>query len=71
MMLRTESLVDVVTRLGGLLKRPDLTEYERQRYQTDLLKLTTKCLTTSGFTREQDLQILLDMVHKSPKAEIC
>ena len=70
-MLRTESLVDVVTRLGGLLKRPDLTEYERQRYQTDLLKLTTKYLTTSGFTREQDLQILLDMVHKSPKAEIC
>ncbi len=71
MLLRTESLVDVVTRLGGLLKRPDLTDYERQRYQTDLLKLTTKCLITSGFTREQDLQILLDMVHKSPKAEIC
>ena len=71
MMLRTESLVDVVTRLGGLLKRPDLTDYERQRYETDLLKLTTKCLTTSGFTREQDLQILLDMVHKSPKAGIC
>ncbi len=71
MMLRTESLVDVVTRLGGLLKRPDLTEYERQRYQIDLLKLTTKCLTTSGFTREQDLQILLDMVHQSPQAEIC
>ena len=70
-MLRTESLVDVVTRLGGLLKRPDLTDYERQRYQTDLLKLTTKCLTTSGFTRGPDLQILLDMVHKSPKAEIC
>ncbi len=71
MLLRTESLVDVVTRLGGLLKRPDLTEYERERYETDLLKLTTKCLTTSGFTREQDLQILLDMVHQSPKAEIC
>jgi len=71
MMLRTESLVDVVTRLGGLLKRPDLTDYERQRYETDLLKLTTKCLTTSGFTREQDLQILLDMVHQSPKSEIC
>ena len=71
MMLRTESLVDVVTRLGGLLKRPDLTDYERQRYETDLLKLTTKCLTTSGFTREQDLQILLDMVHRSPRAEIC
>ena len=71
MMLRTESLVDVVTRLGGLLKRPDLTEYERQRYETDLLKLTTKCLTTSGFTREQDLQILLDMVHESTKTEIC
>ena len=63
--------MDVVTRLGGLLKRPDLTDYERQRYETDLLKLTTKCLTTSGFTREQDLQILLDMVHKSSKAEIC
>ena len=44
-MLRTESLVDVVTRLGGLLKRPDLTDYERQRYETDLFKLTTKCLT--------------------------
>jgi len=71
MMLRTESLVDVVTRLGGLLKRPDLTDYERQRYETDLLKLTTKCLTTSGFTREQDLQILLDLVHRSPRAEIC
>jgi hypothetical protein len=71
MLLRTESLVDVVTRLGGLLKRPDLTDYERQRYQTDLLKLTTKCLTTSGVTREQDLQILLDMVHNSPRAEIC
>ena len=71
MLLRTESLVDVVTRLGGLLKRPDLTAYERQRYETDLLKLTTKCLTTSGFTREQDLQILLDLVHRSPKAEIC
>ena len=70
-MLRTESLVDVVTRLGGLLKRPDLTDYERQRYETDLLKLTTKCLTTSGFTREQDLQILMDMVHKSPRAENC
>ncbi len=71
MMLRTESLVDVVTRLGGLLKRPDLTDYERHRYETDLLKLTTKCLTTSGFTRGQDLQILLDMVHQSPRAEIC
>ncbi len=71
MLLRTDSLVDVVTRLGGLLKRPDLTDYERQRYQTDLLKLTTRCLTTSGFTREQDLQILLEMVHNSPKAEIC
>ena len=70
-MLRTESLVDVVTRLGGLLKRPDLTDYERQRYETDFLKLTTKCLTTSGFTREQDLQILLDMVHQPPKSEIC
>ncbi len=70
-MLRTESLVDVVTRLGGLLKRPDLTDYERQRYETDLLKLTTKCLTTSGFTREQDLQILLDMVHRSPRAKAC
>ena len=71
MLLRTESLVDVVTRLGGLLKRPDLTDYERQRYQTDLLKLTTKCLTASGFTREKDLQILLDMVYDSPRAEIC
>ncbi len=71
MLLRTESLVDVVTRLGGLLKRPDLTDYERHRYETDLLKLTTKCLTTTGFARAQDLQILLDMVHKSPKAEIC
>ncbi len=71
MLLRTESLVDVVARLGGLLKRPDLTDYERQRYKTDLLKLTAKYLTTSGFTREQDLQILLDMVHNSPKAEIC
>jgi hypothetical protein len=71
MMLRTESLVDVVTRLGGLLKRPDLTDYERGRYETDLLKLTTRCLTTSGFTRERDSQILLDMVHQSPKAEIC
>jgi len=70
-MLRTESLVDVVTRLGGLLKRPDLTDYERQRYETDFLKLTTKCLTTSGFTREQDLQILLDIVHQPPKSEIC
>ena len=70
-MLRTESLVDVVTRLGGLLQRPDLTDYERQRYQIDLFKLTTKCLTTSGFTREQDLQILLDMVHESPKSGIC
>ena len=71
MLLRTDSLVDVVTRLGGLLKRPDLTDYERHGYQTDLLKLTTKCLTISGFTREQDLQILLDMVHQSPRAEIC
>ena len=71
MLLRTESLVDVVTRLGGLLNRPDLTDYERQRYETDLLKLTAKCLTTPGFTKEQDLQILLDMVHKAPKTEIC
>jgi hypothetical protein len=71
MMLRTESLVDVVTRLGGLLKRRDLTDYERQRYETDLLKLTTKCLTMSGLTRGQDVQILLDMVHQSPRAEIC
>ena len=71
MLLRTESLVDVVTRLGGLLKRPDLTDYERQKYEPELLKLTTKCLTTSGFTREQDLQILLDMVHRSPRVEIC
>ncbi len=70
-MLRTESLVDVVTRLGGLLKRPDLTDYERHRYQTDLLKLTTKCLTMSGLPREQDVQILMDMVHQSPRSEIC
>ena len=64
MSLSTETLIDVVTSLEGLLKRPDLSDYERQRYQADLLKISASGLKTSGFTREQDLQIELDRVHK-------
>lgn len=68
---KSESLIDVVQRLGSLLERPDLTDYELQRYQADFLKLTQKCLTASEFTDERELRIALDVVHKSPQAKIC
>jgi hypothetical protein len=64
----SESLIDVVLRLGCLLERPDLTNYERQRYQADFLKLTQKCLTASD---GREWQIALNAVHRSPQAQIC
>ncbi len=68
---KSDSLINVVLSLGYLLQRSDLTDYERQRYQADFLKLTQKCLTASGFTDERELQIALNGVHKSPEAMIC
>ncbi len=68
---KSESLIDVVLSLGYLLERPDLTDYERQRYQADFLQLTQKCLTASEFTDERELQVALNAVHRSPQAKIC
>ncbi len=67
---KRKSLIDVVIRLGCLLKRPDLTDYERQRYQVDFLKLTSKCLPASEFSNEQELQMALASVHKATKQKI-
>ena len=67
---KRKSLFDVVIRLGHLLERPDLTDYERQRYQADFLKLSRKCLTASDFSNERELQIALDSVHQAPQQKI-
>ncbi len=67
---KRNTLIDVVTRLCRLLERPDLTDYERQRYQDDFLKLSRKCLTASDFSNERELQIGLDSAHKAPQQKI-
>ncbi len=66
----SESLIDVVVKLGGLLQRPDLTDDERQRYFADFVKLTKKCLMASEFIEQQKLQAALDLVSEVPQAEI-
>ena len=67
---KSESLIDVVVKLGGLLQRPDLTDDERQRYFADFVKLTKKCLMASEFIEQQKLQAALDLVSEVPQAEI-
>ena len=67
---KRKSLLDVVIRLGHLLERPDLTDYERQRYHSDFVKLTRQSLTASDFSNEQELQIALASVHKATKQKI-
>ncbi len=61
---KRKSLVEVVIRLGHLLERPELTDYERQRYHSDFVYFTRNCLTASDFSNEQELQIALASVHK-------
>ena len=63
---KSESLIDVVVKLGGLLQRPDLTDDERQRYFADFVKLTRKCLMASEFIEQQKLQVALDLVRPTP-----
>ncbi len=70
MALKSESLIDVVVKLGGLLQRPDLTEDERQRYLTDFVKLTQKCLMASEFFEQQKLQAALDLVSEASQVEL-
>ena len=65
-----ESLFDVVVKLGGLLQRPDLTEDERQRYLTDFVKLTQKCLMASELFEQQKLQAALDLVSEASLVEL-
>ncbi len=67
---KSESLINVVVKLGGLLQRPDLTDDERQRYLADFVKLTKKCLMTSELIEQQKLQVALDLVSEVPQAEI-
>ena len=67
---KIESLFDVVVKLGGLLQRPDLTEDERQRYLTDFVKLTQKCLMASEFFEQQKLQAALDLVSEASQVEL-
>ncbi len=67
---KRKSLFNVVIRLGHLLERPDLTDYERQRYHSDFVKLTRKCLTASDFSNERELQIALASGHKAPQQKI-
>ncbi len=62
---KRKSLIDVVIRLGCLLKRPDLTDYERQKCQVQFLDLTGKFLTASDFSNEPELKIALDSVLKA------
>ena len=64
------SLIEVVTRLGRLLERPDLTDYERQRYQDEFEKLSGKCLTASDFSNQRELQIGVDSAHKASQQQI-
>ena len=66
---KSESLIDVVVKLGGLLQRPDLTDDERQRYLADFVKLTKKCLMASEFIEQQKLQVALDLFSEVPQAE--
>ena len=67
---KSESLIDVVVKLGGLLQRPDLTDDERQRYLADFVKLTRKCLMASEFIEKQKSQVAVDLVSEVPQAEI-
>ncbi len=64
------SLIEVVTRLGHLLERSDLTNYERQRYKDEFQKLSRKCLTASDFSNERELQIVFDSAYKAPQQKI-
>ncbi len=41
-------LMDVTTKLCHLLERSDLTDYERKKYQAEVLKLTRKFLIASA-----------------------
>ncbi len=61
-MMPGELLIDVATRLGWLLQRPDLTTYERERYQTDLFKLVGTCLQLPSLEQEQKWQIALSLL---------
>ena len=70
MSLKSESLADVVVKLGGLLQRPDLTDAERERYLADLVKLTRKCLMASDHTEEERLQAALDLASEFAQVEI-
>jgi hypothetical protein len=67
---KSESLIDVVVKLGGLLQRPDLTEDERQRYLNDFVKLTKKCLMVSEFFEQRKLQAALDQISESSQIEL-
>ena len=67
---KRNTLIDIVTRLCRLLERPALTDYERQRYQAEFLKISRKCLTASDFSNERELQIGLDSAHKAPQQKI-
>ncbi len=67
---KSESLIDVVVKLGGLLQRPDLTDDERQRYLADFVKLTKKCLMASEFIEQQKLQVALDLISETSQVEL-
>lgn len=43
--IESKSLVGAAIRLGWLLQRPDLTEYEREKYNVDFIRLIRKCLS--------------------------
>jgi len=60
-----KSLLEAILRLGHLLERQDLTDYERQKCQAQFLELTGKFLTASDSSNEQELKIALDSVLKA------
>ena len=60
-----KSLLEAILRIGHLLERQDLTDYERQKCQAQFLELTGKFLTASDSSNEQELKIALDSVLKA------
>ena len=60
-----KSLLEAILRLGHLLERQDLTDYERQKCQAQFLELTGKFLTASDSSNDQELKIALDSALKA------
>ena len=60
-----KSLLEAILRIGHLLERQDLTDYERQKCQAQSIELTGKFLTASDSSNDQELKIALDSALKA------